>query len=78
MEKKQKKRLVMSEPMIMAIELMDDSNDQIQLIKALIAYGKGEAVATDEMYSKVKKAFDYLKNAKREDSIYIDDLDWFN
>lgn len=78
MEKKQKKRLVMSEPMIMASELMDDSNDQIQLIKALIAYGKGEAVATDEMYSKVKTAFEYLTNPKREDHIYIDDLEQFN
>lgn len=73
-----KKRLVLSEPVILAIELMDDDNDKIAIINALVAYGKGEAVATDEMYSKAKKTFEYLTNPKREDHIYIDDLEQFN
>lgn len=73
-----KKRLVMSEMMILAIEMLDDDNDKIAIIKALVAYGKGDAVATDEMYSKVKTAFEYLTNPKREDHIYIDDLEQFN
>jgi len=58
--------------------MLDDDNDKIAIIKALVAYGKGDAVATDEMYSKVKTAFEYLKNPKREDQIYIDDLEQFN
>lgn len=73
-----KKRLVISETLVLAIDLLDDDNDKIALIKSLIAYGKGEAVATDEMYSKVKTAFEYLTNPKREDYIYIDDLEQFN
>lgn len=73
-----KKRLVISETLMLAIDLLDDDNDKIALIKSLVAYGKGEAVATDEMYSKVKTAFEYLTNPKREDYIYIDDLDQFN
>lgn len=73
-----KKRLVISETLMLAIELLDDDNDKIALIKALVDYGKGDAVATDEMYSKVKTAFEYLTNPKREDHIYIDDLEQFN
>lgn len=73
-----KKRLVISETLMMAIDLLDDDNDKIALIKSLVAYGKGEAVATDEMYSKVKTAFEYLINPKREDHIYTDDLEQFN
>ena len=73
-----KKRLVISETLMLAIDLLDDDNDKIALIKSLVAYGKGEAVATDEMYSKVKTAFEYLTNPKREDYIYIDDLEQFN
>ena len=76
-KKKEKKRLVMSEPLLLAMSLMDDDNDKIALIRALVAYGKGDAVATDEMYSKVKTAFEYLTNPKREDYIY-DDLEQFN
>ena len=73
-----KKRLVISETLMLSIDLLDDDNDKIALIKSLVAYGKGEAVATDEMYSKVKTAFEYLTNPKREDYIYIDDLEQFN
>lgn len=73
-----KKRLVISESLMLAIELLDEDNDKIALIKALVAYGKGDAVATDEMYLKVKTAFEYLTNPKREDYIYIDDLEQFN
>lgn len=73
-----KKRLIISETLMLAIDLLDDDNDKIALIKSLVAYGKGEAVATDEMYSKVKTAFEYLINPKREDYIYIDDLEQFN
>ena len=73
-----RKRLVISETLVLAIDLLDDDNDKTALIKSLVAYGKGEAVATDEMYSKVKTAFEYLTNPKREDYIYIDDLEQFN
>lgn len=77
-KKKEKKRLVMSEPVLLAIELLDDDNDKIALIRALVAYGKGEAVATDELYIKVEKAFTYLTDVKRQDSIYTDDLQLFD
>ena len=73
-----KKRLVISDTLMLAIELLDDDNDKIALIKALVAYGKGDVVATDDMYSKVKTAFEYLTNPKREDYIYIDELEQFN
>lgn len=73
-----KKRLVISESLMLAIEMLDDDEDKIALIKALVAYGKGDAVATDEMYSKVKTAFEYLTEPKREDLIYIDDLEQFS
>ena len=73
-----KKRLVISETLMMAIELLDDDDDKISLIKALVAYGKGDAVTTDGMYTKVQKAFEYLTYPKREDYIYIDDLEQFN
>ncbi len=78
MEKTKKKRLVMSEPLILAIELLDDDSDRMSLISALIAYGKGENVATDDMYSYVEKVFKYLTDSKRQDSIYIDDLPCFD
>lgn len=77
-KKKEKKRLVMSETLMLAIDLQDDDTDKIALIKALDAYGKGEAVATDEMYLKVKMAFEYLTNPRREDHIYTDDHEQFN
>lgn len=77
-KKKEKKRLVMSEPVLLAIELLDDDNDKIALIRALVAYGKGEAGATDELCYKVEKAFTYLTDVKRQDSIYTDDLQLFD
>lgn len=73
-----KKKLVISDTLMLAIELLDDDTDKIALIKALVAYGKGDVVATDDMYSKVKTAFEYLTNPKREDYIYIDELEQFN
>ena len=72
-----KKRLVMSEPLLLAIELLDDNNDKIDLIKALVAFGQGESVAIDDMYPQVKRAFLYFIDAKRLESIYIVDYDCF-
>lgn len=71
-------RLVISDTLMMAIDMLDDDTDKIALIKALVAYGKGEAVETNEMYFKVKTAFEYLTNPKREDDIYTDDSERFN
>lgn len=67
------KRVVISEPVKICMELMEDYTDVYQLLNALVKYGKGEEIKRDDLYEKVGKAFDYLTNPQRIDQVFVDD-----
>lgn len=73
MGKTNKKRVVLSEPLILVLNILEDVNDRNDLLNALISYGKGNEVNKEAMYSKVVEAFEYFTKPEKEDLIFIDD-----
>lgn len=75
MEKKRTfKRLVLSEPVLMAFNMLKDDNySQVELINALVSYGRVEDVDIDNLYSAVAEAYKYLTDDKRIDNVFTDD-----
>jgi hypothetical protein len=68
------KRLVLSEPVLTAFNMLKDDNySQVELINALVSYGKGEDVDIDKLYFAVGEAYKYLTDNKRIDSVFVDD-----
>ena len=66
------KRLVMTEPLLTFLDMLDEPSDQTDLIGKLVNYGLGQEVDKDGMYDKVRVAYDYLTSKKIRDSIFID------
>lgn len=66
------KRLVMTEPLLTFLDMLDDPSDQTDLIGNLVNYGLGKEIDKETLYNKVRVAFEYLTSEKVRDEIFIE------
>ena len=60
-----KLHLIITDEVKLCLSLMDDANDKIELINALIEKINGETVNVEDFYSTTRDAFLYLTAGER-------------
>lgn len=69
------KRVVIKEPLLTFLYMLDEATDETELIDNLVNFGLGNPIRLESMPDKVQIAFEYLTSDKVIDSIYIDSKD---
>lgn len=67
-----KLHLIITDEVNLCLSLMDDSNDKIELINALIEKINGETVNVEDFYSTTRDAFLYLTDGERISDLILE------